>query len=66
MAASKLVVALLPEQMQERLKSGVCISCGEPFSDKNVRTQAGWRETQISQTCETCFDSLFDDDDAEE
>ena len=63
MAASKQVVAILPDQMQARLTAGACISCGEPFSEKNVFSQAGWAETRISQTCERCFDALFEDED---
>ena len=63
MPASKLVVAMLPEQMQANLNAGVCVSCGRPFTDKNVFTTAGWRETRISQTCEKCFDALFEDED---
>lgn len=39
-----------------------CIACGEPFSDENVFTEAGWRETQISSMCEKCFDGLFEDE----
>lgn len=35
---------------------GHCISCKEPFSDTNVYSEAGWRETRISQMCEKCFD----------
>ena len=66
MPASKVIVALLPEQMQARLKAGTCISCGEPFTDANVFTHAGWKETRISQTCERCFDALFDDEDEDD
>ena len=33
--------------------------CKEAFSDKNVFTQAGWRETKISKMCESCWDNLF-------
>lgn len=39
-----------------------CISCGEPFSPKNVHTKEGWRETQISSICEDCYDALFEDE----
>lgn len=63
MPASKQVVAMLPEQMQANLDAGVCVSCSQPFTDKNVFTTAGWRETRISQTCEKCFDALFEDED---
>ena len=36
-----------------------CLNCGQPFSNKNVFTEAGWRETKISGFCESCFDKLF-------
>lgn len=38
-----------------------CVSCKEPFSSKNVHTDAGWRETQLSRLCEDCFDAAFAD-----
>jgi uncharacterized protein YbdZ (MbtH family) len=40
-----------------------CVNCSEPFSDKNVKTPGGWRETQISGLCEDCFDYITDLDD---
>lgn len=40
---------------------GCCVKCAEPFSDKNVFTPSGWRETKISQLCERCWDTLFQD-----
>ncbi|TAM07223.1 MAG: hypothetical protein EPN70_03360 [Paraburkholderia sp.] len=58
--------ALLPEEMKARLDSGVCISCGQPFTSDNVFTEAGRREAQISQTCEKCFDALFDGEEEDE
>ena len=39
-----------------------CISCTEPFTLDNIKTSAGWKETQISGMCESCFDSLFHDE----
>lgn len=38
-----------------------CRTCREPFSDKNVHTDAGRREVQISGICEDCFDAAFAD-----
>lgn len=38
-----------------------CRLCGLPFTPNNTETAAGWRETQISATCETCFDAIFAD-----
>jgi hypothetical protein len=43
-----------------------CVECGQPFTDKNVHSQAGWLETQISGFCEDCFDALFDEDEDED
>lgn len=39
-----------------------CACCGEPFSDANVHTPDGWKETQISGMCETCFDDALLED----
>jgi hypothetical protein len=39
-----------------------CADCGQPFSNSNMHTAAGWRESQISGICEDCFDDLFGDD----
>ncbi|MBB5408565.1 hypothetical protein HDG34_002502 [Paraburkholderia sp. HC6.4b] len=35
-----------------------CRRCGEPFTDANVYSEAGWLEARISGLCETCFDAL--------
>jgi len=43
-----------------------CVTCGEEFSGKNTKSAAGWRDTQISQMCENCFDGLFADSDDDE
>jgi hypothetical protein len=37
---------------------GRCINCGELFSEHNVFTEAGARETHISGMCEKCFDEV--------
>ena len=37
-----------------------CRRCGEPFTEANVYSDAGWLETGISGLCETCFDTLAD------
>jgi len=46
---------------EEALKKKACVQCAEPFSNKNVKTDAGWRETKLSGMCEICYDKLFDD-----
>ena len=46
----------------ENKTKGTCVKCGEPFSTKNVHTQAGWEETKISGLCEDCFDNLFEEE----
>lgn len=38
-----------------------CVECKEAFTNKNVFTLDGWKETQISGYCEKCFDDLFND-----
>lgn len=40
-----------------------CVICQKPFSDENVKTQAGWKEIKISGMCETCFDRVTEEDD---
>jgi len=36
-----------------------CYLCAKPFTSENIKTAAGWRETQITGSCETCYDDLF-------
>lgn len=49
-----------------KIDDNVCIECGHEFNDKNVYSEAGWRETKISGMCEVCFDELFTEDDIDE
>lgn len=35
-----------------------CVFCKQPFTNENVYSQMGWRETQISGSCEKCFDDI--------
>lgn len=45
---------------------GHCYECKEPFSNLNVFTPAGWRETTISKMCERCWDAMFAEEDDDE
>lgn len=46
-------------------KDARCIDCGQPFKfGVNVFTREGNKEISISGTCEKCFDSYFEDDEA--
>lgn len=36
-----------------------CKECQELFTQDNVYTGSGWRETQISGLCEKCYDNIF-------
>lgn len=56
---------LLPAEMQQRIYAGVCIQCGQPFTEDNVHSDAGWRETRLSNMCEDCFDELMAETDDE-
>ena len=49
----------LTKQMYPHAKKGHCLVCDQPFSDKNIYSDAGRREAEISQTCETCFDKMY-------
>lgn len=37
---------------------GTCIFCKQPFSKENVYSHLGAKETQISGSCEKCFDDI--------
>lgn len=50
---------ILERVQQHREDKTHCVFCGEEFSDKNVFTDAGWRETKISGVCETCWNKSF-------
>jgi hypothetical protein len=43
-------------------KTDKCLLCKEAFSEANVFTNEGHKETQISGICERCFDQLFTSD----
>lgn len=47
---------------EQSLRFERCYSCSEEFTEKNVFTSLGWRETQISGTCEECFNEMFKED----
>jgi hypothetical protein len=54
----------LPKTEQEfnqmpQKKHTHCIKCGAGFSSINTYSPLGWRETQISGWCESCFDEEF-------
>lgn len=36
-----------------------CVQCQKAFTTANVQTDMGWRETQISGFCETCWRDVF-------
>jgi RNase P subunit RPR2 len=36
-----------------------CRDCKALFGPENTQTEEGWRETQISQFCENCFNARF-------
>jgi hypothetical protein len=36
-----------------------CQTCKKEFSSLNTHTVLGWRETQITGDCETCFDRIW-------
>lgn len=35
-----------------------CLRCKDAFTGANVFTSLGWKETQISGFCESCFDTV--------
>jgi len=46
----------------DAMKFKHCMNCSKGFTPENVQSRLGWRETQLSGFCETCFDGLFKDD----
>lgn len=38
-----------------------CLLCSNKFTNENVYSKMGWRETQISGFCELCFDKVCKD-----
>ncbi len=52
-------------QSEGLIRHPTCCDCRQPFSPENVQSAPGWRESQISGFCETCFDNLFLEGDEE-
>lgn len=50
----------------EPVAEGHCLRCKDPFTEANVYTAAGWRETKISGFCERCFNEMFAEEDETE
>jgi hypothetical protein len=48
-------------QLSRGLRFNTCCDCHKMFSSANIKTPAGWQETQITGLCETCFDGLFEE-----
>ena len=48
--------------LNKELFPDLCVICHQPFTDENVFTELGWKETKISHICEKCFNRLFSDD----
>lgn len=46
-----------------RVQKLTCINCKKPFTEQNVKTEAGWLEAAITLTCENCFDAMFQEHD---
>lgn len=55
----KIIMANLCGYSLENMKKGLCVHCDKPFTNNNVFTEAGWKETKISGLCERCFDEIF-------
>jgi hypothetical protein len=51
--------AQLEASIYGKTPEGHCVSCKAPFSEINVHTAAGWRETKLSKLCEDCWDKEF-------
>lgn len=52
----KSIYGMTPE---EAIEQGICISCkAEAKFGKNIKSDAGMSEYQISGLCEVCFDNI--------
>ena len=56
------------EEFQSLLNSGqvrykYCTFCNRSFTQATVWKPAGWAETQISGTCDSCWEEIFKDAD---
>ena len=49
----------LAEELFGPTDENCCVFCKQPFTEKNVHSEAGWKEVKISQLCEDCFDLTF-------
>ena len=65
---------LLPQSFEDfmiladtnRLTFTKCKLCGEPFHKTETKSDSGWMETQISGSCEPCYDDLCAEIDEED
>jgi hypothetical protein len=56
----------LREELFGETEDGCCVKCKQRFSESNVFSDAGWRETEISQICEDCWDKMFSENQEDE
>jgi hypothetical protein len=49
----------LRQELFGKTPEGHCVKCKEKFSNENVFSSLGWKETQISGICEKCWDAMF-------
>lgn len=47
-----------PASFSPREEYTHCLRCKDAFTDSNVYSALGWKETQISGFCESCFDTV--------
>lgn len=59
MSAMKRVAESIRREVHAAISKQTCVDCHEPFTDKNVHTLMGWKETRLSGMCEDCFDKFF-------
>ena len=53
--------------IKNKLLQAICMDCQQPFEwGKNIHTEDGVKEAELSGMCEECFDDLFSEDDMDE
>lgn len=59
MATTFLLEPIADKLGYSRRNGHNCVRCSDAFTNANVYTAAGWRETKLSGLCERCWDEVF-------
>lgn len=54
-------LVIIDFQNNKQSNPNCCVLCNEEFSNRNVFSTLGWKETKISGICENCWNKKFKD-----